>query len=439
MDLDKTVLDIMAKAEFYRDEQLGLLKRLVSFDSGTGNVEGNRRVVEALEPVLLTMAPTVERLESPGVGIHLITRVGKPGAGRKVLCLAHLDTVFGNGEAGDNPFRVEGDRAFGLGVVDCKAGVVVSLYGLKIALELGLIPDDLEITLIYNCDEETGSRTARPIFEEESKEAQLAFVFEPSRDREVIIAHHRGLAYGYVEAVARTERACREPRGASNAELAIDRITASLESHNDPSRGIYFHVLPAAGPEGGGEAGPGGWEAGREGEEGDGDGAWADDWEDYGEGTVDGWSVYGDTGWDPDAYQEAEADFLATFENDEGLGYVRRTIDKVAGSVWAPGCLVNASMRVSWPPEGKAGRAAGVVKKAGARLGLSLTEEKPRGLSDGYWCSLHGLSTVDSMGPSMHDIHTRREALSLRTVKERTELFALSIALLEGEFYQGPG
>jgi glutamate carboxypeptidase len=392
--IDKSRRDIKQKVDFFRDEQLNLLKTLVSFDSGTGNLEGNRKVVEVLEPILSTMTREVRCIESPGVGIHLISRLGKPGASRKVLCLAHLDTIFAPGEARENPFRIEGDRLYGLGVVDCKGGVVVSLYGLKTAIELGLIPEDLEITVIYNCDEETGSLTSSQIFATESREAQLALVFEPSQDRCGFISHRRGVVCGSFEAFG--NRAVRFPHQvSSDANLAISRLTASLESHNDLSRDIFFQVVQTMG------------------------------------GKSEG-------GVKPDR-DLAKADFNVTFGNDNDLRYIKQTISKIAESTWAPESRVEPFIKVSHRSPARMDsdeRAFNLVIEAGRNLGLELVEEHMIGSSDANLCAFYGLSTIDALGPSMYDIHTKKESLSLKTVKERTELLAMSIALLDKEFFK---
>ncbi|MDR1111639.1 MAG: M20/M25/M40 family metallo-hydrolase [Deltaproteobacteria bacterium] len=390
MNVTKMVEDIRREAGRLHEGQMGLLRDLVSHDSGTGDLEGNGEVVGALEPLLAGLAWEVERREAPGVGTHLVARVGMRGARRKVLCLAHLDTVFGTGDAARHPFRIEGDRAYGLGVADCKGGVVVSLYGLMVAHGLGLIPRDLEIAVIYNCDEETGSETSKPIFESEARGASLAFVFEPARGRGGVITSRRGCAFGRVEVDGREAHGGSAYPAGSDANLALARIVASLGSHGLPSRGIFFNV-----------------------------------------GTMSG-------GRHADIVSDrARADFFVTFADNDDLAYIRQTVEKVDGSVWAPGCRSRASVGVSFPPlERTEGNIAayGLLRKAGQGLGLDLPEESSPGSSDGCWCGHYGVPVIDALGPYMHDIHTKEESLALASVRERTELFALAVALLDEEY-----
>ena len=42
---------------------------------------------------------------------------------KKILLLAHMDTVYQRGMLAKQPFRIEGDRAYGLGIADDKQGV----------------------------------------------------------------------------------------------------------------------------------------------------------------------------------------------------------------------------------------------------------------------------------------------------------------------------
>lgn len=47
---------------------------------------------------------------------------------KRILLLAHMDTVYAKGMLAKQPFRVEGDRACGLGIGDDKHGVALVLH-----------------------------------------------------------------------------------------------------------------------------------------------------------------------------------------------------------------------------------------------------------------------------------------------------------------------
>ena len=88
--------------------------------------------------------------------------------------MAHLDTVFPVGSAAQHPFRIDGDWAWGLGVGDCKSGVLISLFGALILKKAGLLPP-WELTYLFNCDEEIGSGSGRKLFAREAERLQVAY------------------------------------------------------------------------------------------------------------------------------------------------------------------------------------------------------------------------------------------------------------------------
>jgi acetylornithine deacetylase/succinyl-diaminopimelate desuccinylase-like protein len=55
--------------------------------------------------------------------------VTKPGSNEKsILLMGHRDTVFPKGEVARRPFTIEGGRAYGPGVADMKAGLVINAF-----------------------------------------------------------------------------------------------------------------------------------------------------------------------------------------------------------------------------------------------------------------------------------------------------------------------
>ena len=386
MHLDsQTIERIRQKAGALAGEQLDFLADLVRPDSGTGNIDGNlevtRRVASALES--FPGGARTEIAETPA-GRSIIARIGPAGAPLKVLGLAHLDTVFGPGESERHPFQVDGDKVRGLGVADCKGGVAVSLFGARAAMELGLWPENLELTLLYTCDEETGSHHSRELFGKEAREADYCLVFEPSRGESGIITARKGCALGNLTAKGAESHALSAYEAGADANLALAKAIAQICEQNDPAAGRFFNF-----------------------------------------GRISG-------GKHPDIVSdEAAGEFFVTFADSAELGLIQGVLRRAAENPAVPGAALAATLDVSLPPlvpTPESLAAYGRVREAGALLGLELPEQSSPGSSDGCWVASHGVPVIDALGPYMHDIHTTKEAARLSSFPERTALFAAVIA-----------
>lgn len=385
MPLQKTAGLIRARAAQYAPLQLDLLKRLTSVDSGTGNLEGNKQVVSILSKELAAFTSRVEYVDTP-VGSHIVARLGDPAAKRRIILNAHTDSVFAPGEAAKHPFRMEGDRAYGLGIVDCKGGVVVSMYAARIAHELGLIPPDVRVTMLYNCDEETGSAHSIETFKKEGANAEFIFVFEPGRGENGAVTSRRGRASGIIEVTGKEAHSGLAYTPDEDAVLELARMVTSLAAKSVPEKNIYFRVSEIRTGRGANPA-PG----------------------------------------------TAHAEFGMSFSSQEEMLYVTEAAQSLEKEPHAPGCTVRVRLTSLSPAmektEGNT-RAYLQVKKAADLLGRHFPEQFSTGSSDACFFSSLGLPTVDALGPYMYDIHTVNESLKTVTIRERTELFALTLALL---------
>jgi glutamate carboxypeptidase len=86
-----------------------------------------------------------------------------------------MDTVFPLGTIQKTPYREGDGKIFGPGVLDMKAGIVISLAAIAEAIKQGL---NRSVTLLCTSDEEIGSHTSRAHIERLAKESALALVME---------------------------------------------------------------------------------------------------------------------------------------------------------------------------------------------------------------------------------------------------------------------
>lgn len=171
--------------------QLSLLERLVNIDSGSGDEAGLRRMITAMEEQwrrLGFQGAIVETATGPQLTAE---RPSPHGEAPRVLLIGHVDTVFPAGTAQARPFSVEGGRAYGPGVADMKGGLVTMLGAVDALRRVGAL-DRLHVTVIHNCDEETGSHGSRPIVEEEARGCHAVLVFEPGRPDGSIVHQRKG-------------------------------------------------------------------------------------------------------------------------------------------------------------------------------------------------------------------------------------------------------
>lgn len=133
---------IVATIDAEYERSVALLERLVNQNSGTMNFAGVKTVGDMMRAELEPLGFKVEWIDMAKAGRagHLIaTKLGKNGV-KKLLLIAHLDTVF---EA-DSPFQTfvrKGDEAVGPGAGDDKGGMVVIVSALRAMKAAGTLKD----------------------------------------------------------------------------------------------------------------------------------------------------------------------------------------------------------------------------------------------------------------------------------------------------------
>ncbi len=160
---------------------LALLERLVNQNSGSQNLEGVEKVGQMMRAELEPLGFKVEwkSMRDTGRAGHLIaTHTGKPN-GKRLLLIAHLDTVF----EPDSPFQTftrKGDMGEGPGAGDDKGGMVVVVAALRAMQAAGTLKD-ANIEFHMTGDEEdagTPIEKARADLIAAGKRADVALDFE---------------------------------------------------------------------------------------------------------------------------------------------------------------------------------------------------------------------------------------------------------------------
>jgi acetylornithine deacetylase len=144
-------------------------------------------------------------LEATSGRPSVIVRARGSGGGRSLLLCGHLDTVTTEG-MGDPGVRRDGDRLYGRGAYDMKAGVAAALVACREAAALGLAGD---VIVAAVADEEHASVGVQEVLER--VRADAAIVTEPT-ELELIVAH-RGFAWLELEVTGRAAHGSRPHLG----------------------------------------------------------------------------------------------------------------------------------------------------------------------------------------------------------------------------------
>ena len=391
---------------------IDLLRETVDIDSGSYNKPGIDAVGAAIERFLTAQGIPVERLPQSKHGDCLRAPVpwegpagtagtagsaargashtgsaarGASNAGGNVVLMGHRDTVFPDGETQRRPFTIRENIAYGPGVADMKAGLVMNAFVLAAFHKFGGAPAPL--VGLFTGDEEIGSPEGRKVIEAEARNARVVFNSEPGRVSGNVVTGRKG---GVFSAFRITGRAAHSGGNFSEGISAIEELARKVQAIHaltDLDRGITLNVGLVSGGQSVNTVAP-----------------WA-------EGQIDLRYI------DPDDRAEAMAKITAIIERS-----------------FVPGTKAELTIRGEFLPLNQtptAKRLFDLYVESAAASGFSTAGEFTGGCADSGFTAAMGAPTICAVGPVGGKAHSPDEFLHVDSLVPRAQAMARAILRLD--------
>jgi glutamate carboxypeptidase len=228
------------------------LKDLVAVESGSGDREGLDRIADIVAARLRALGGAVEMIEPDPADIYHMAdtpkQIGKmvrarfTGTGtKKILLIAHMDTVYLRGMLAQQPFRIDGNHAYGLGIADDKNGIAVILHTLAILREMNFRSFGV-LTVLINADEEVSSPGSRATLTKLGGEHDAVFSCEGSRvESDQLSLTTAGIAAVALNVKGKASHAGAAPELGRNALYEMAHQVLQMRDLSDPEIGLKMN------------------------------------------------------------------------------------------------------------------------------------------------------------------------------------------------------
>lgn len=358
-------------------EILAGILRWVEVETPSHDGKAVNRLVDRVEQAMAVLGAKMTRTPGrDGFGDILKARTPWGGDGPGILVLSHLDTVHPKGSIdGVLKVRRDGDKIYGPGIYDMKAGAYIAHYALRHLVREGK-ETTLPITYLYVPEEEIGSPTSRALIEAEAKKNKYVLVTEPAREGGKIVTARKGVARFCVAVKGRPAHAGARHQDGRSAIKEMARQILRFEALTDYDRGVTASVG----------------------------------------------IVHGGTGVNViPAECKAEVDMrVPDAETAESI------VAEVLGfQPFDPDCQLTIEGGVNRPPFEKSEGIQKLfdhAKELAAEIGFELRDMKTGGGSDGNFTAALGIPTLDGLGADGHGAHSFDEHILYSSLIERTQL-----------------
>lgn len=244
----------LAQVQRERAPLIDTMHELVSIESGSRDFDGLSRIAEVIAGRLRMLGGDVDLVEPTDIyhmqdtpeqiGRSVVARFRGTGT-RRILLLAHMDTVYLKGMLAEQPFRLEGNRAYGLGIADDKHGIALILHTLSVLRAIGFDDYGL-ITVLINADEEVSSAGSRSLITALGREHDVVFSCESGGDNRVRL-RTSGIGAFKLIVRGRAAHAGAAPEQGRNALYELAHQIMQTRDLSDPDAGLKMNWTVATG------------------------------------------------------------------------------------------------------------------------------------------------------------------------------------------------
>jgi glutamate carboxypeptidase len=356
-------------------ELVHLLKQIVALESPTDDKKAVDACVSFTVKELKKVGCKVTTYPQKDTG-DLIVAEFAPGqvkeADDEILVLTHLDTVWPVGKIAKMPFYVQGNRLYGPGVLDMKAGLIMLLASLRALDGLNVKPQK-KITVFVNSAEETGSAASTDLIRKLARRASLVLCLEPALPGGALKLERKGRLVVRMDVHGRSAHGGTPERGVS----AVEELVAQIARFRRLRTG---ETTVNVGLMGGGEKA----------------------------------NVVAESAW-----AVLDIRFWKAADRDRVLKILRESPPALRGA------RIRITVESTTPPMEKtkaSGKVFAQAQEIAAGMGLTLKAGKTGGGSDASIAAGMGIPTLDGLGPDGDGLHAENEHLLVPSLIERTAL-----------------
>ena len=184
------------------------LRPWIECESPTFDAAAIERMMDLAARDLAMAGARIERIAGRmGFGGCVRARFPHPkGDAPGILVMGHMDTVHPVGTLAALPWREDGERCYGPGILDMKGGNFLSFEAMRQLIRAG-VETPLPVTFLFTSDEEVGSPSTRDLIEAEAARHKYVLVPEPGRSDGGVVTGRYAIARFNLETVGKPSHA----------------------------------------------------------------------------------------------------------------------------------------------------------------------------------------------------------------------------------------